>query len=96
MDRTRTADPVREQLEQLIAAWEAGIGTRPMTVGDVLLEAEHDADLRRALEMVASGRNGPDGRRLGSFLRRMKDRRCGGRRLTDDGRRKGQTVWVLQ
>lgn len=94
-------DPRRDELVELLAAWEAGVGGEPLTLAQLRAWAKDRSEgdplknLVRLLENRA-GRGVWDPLRLGNYLRRYRDRLVGGRRLVVDGTTGGAQRWRLE
>lgn len=85
LDRLHEADPEREAALELLTEWERAFGGTATTVADAVRQAtrhkDSDEQLRDALDRVAGQAGGINSRRLGHYLRRVKDRRIAGKVL---------------
>ena len=106
MSDMRRGDPELDAIRGIFEEWEKSIGldqyafvrdvialvTRPST-GDS--ESSENVGLRDAVMMVARGKDGEiSGVRLGHWLRGVKGRVVGGRKMIDDGGTRGLR-WIL-
>lgn len=92
-DSIEEADPVRENLRALLAAWHGQFGD-----GRAMIKAAIDAgtkspELQSAMEAVAGERSGINARRLGRFIMKHERRFEAGLRFLKDGRRAGVAYW---
>jgi putative DNA primase/helicase len=98
-------DPMMQKRLAVFAAW-ANLKTlglhdaRGMTVRELILEAEHDEDLREALLEIAEGQGGGAGKidhsRLVLWLRRNQNTIAGGSKLVVDRRDPSRPRWQLE
>jgi len=94
-------DPRRDELVELLAAWDSGVGCEPLTLAQLRARAQKRCEgdplknLVRLLENRA-GRGVWDPLRVGNYLRRHRDRLVGGRRLVVDGTTGGAQRWLLK
>lgn len=108
MDDTRAADPMLDALSAVLATWRKVIGLDRVTVSEVIRQAtapqsgglfQSNPDLpefREALLAVAGDGGAINGRRLGKWLGRNKDRIVDGMRIVQDLKLEGNVTWRLQ
>ena len=108
MDDTRAADPMLDALSAALATWRKVIGLDRVTVSEVIRQATapqsaglfpSNPDLpefREALLTVAGDGGAINGRRLGKWLGRNKDRIVDGMRIVQDVKLEGNATWRLQ
>ncbi|MDZ7752885.1 MAG: hypothetical protein U5S82_14800 [Gammaproteobacteria bacterium] len=94
MNRTRDADPSRQDTAALFRAWHEHLGTQPARAADLISAAETVPPLADALAAV-SPRGVATGRSLGYWLRAHRDRRAGGLVLTQGNLQRGAPTWVV-
>lgn len=87
-DELRAADPDVECMRLLFAAWRDEFGTRPVTAAEVVSSSTSvgqsaNDDLRDALQQACAEK--PNTRRLGSWLRRHRDKILDGFQLKQTG-----------
>lgn len=95
-EHVREADPVRETLRTVMAAWYRAREKDPITVGELVEESEHDADLREALVGAAGDRRDINRRKLGYWLKKHQGRIIDGYRIEAFGKRLGVTAWRIR
>ena len=102
MDRVRDSDPKRLQEEALFAHWERAVGSKPVTVAELVAKANlHDGqdfsfpDLRQVLAEISGQRGLLAPGAIGTYLRGIRHKIVDGRRLTQAGKRHNSAVWFL-
>lgn len=111
MERARKADLKLKALETVMNLWEANavLADRRKTASELIavaLEEEPSADrsiryrysdFRDALLAIAGeGGGGLSARRVGKWLHANEGRVCAGRRIVQDGGRRGVVLWKLE
>jgi hypothetical protein len=109
--RIESADPTRQRLGQLLAAWQTALPGRPATVAEAVRLASDSASslagdaqagasaerLREALAAVASDRSGAiNPRYVGSFLSKYEKRIENGLRFVKGPQRDGVASWAVE
>lgn len=105
--RLEDTDPVRVQLNALLATWNAYIGADRVTAAEVLNRCKSDgyggldspdrAALRAAIVEIAGSRGDViDPRRFGKYLRDHRNRIEGGLRALNVGIRAGVAIWQVR
>jgi len=87
-EELRAADPAIETMRQLFSAWREEFSSRAVTAADVIsaslaMGQSANDDLRDALQIVCAEK--PNARRLGSWLRRHRDKILDGLQLKQSG-----------
>jgi hypothetical protein len=92
--RLEDVDPVTRRLRAVLQAWNACLGSAPVTAAEAI--ARSSAELVLALAEVAPGQAGaPDARRLGNWLHLHQKRVDLGLRLERAGERSGTALWQV-
>lgn len=94
------ADPIRQHLRSLLAAWHAVFGDKAATVAEAIAQATYEGSdaqyqLMDALEEVAGEKGRINQRILGRFLSKYVRRIEGGFRLENAGTYKHATKWLV-
>jgi putative DNA primase/helicase len=84
MARSRRDDPVKQALVAVFGAWSTAFGKESVTLSTVIAQAETDAGLRSALELVALSRGKLDAAKLGYWCRKNRDAQSGSLVLRQD------------
>lgn len=83
LDKLHDADPEREAALEIVTEWERCFGGEQATVADAIRRAtrhkDPDTELRDALDAVAGQPGGINSRRLGRYLKRIRDRVIAGK-----------------
>ncbi len=110
MDKVRKADPELAQIKLMMTQWDLVVGAKSVTTGQLIaLAAEMDElsaggigkklkypEFRDALLATAGDGQNINGRRLGNWLSKRKERVVGGKKFISTGDRGGQLVWRLE
>ena len=91
--RIEQADPVRESLRALLAAWHQQFGDGRATIKAAIEAAAKAPELQSAMEAIAGEKGGINARRLGRFLMKHERRIESGLRFVKDGTRAGVAYW---
>jgi hypothetical protein len=97
-ERAFDLDPETSKLAALLVAWEAAVGTRWTTTGELVAAATSASNeaLRDAVEEIAGDTRGDINRRiLGRWIERHAEQRHDGRRLVRGKLRRGAPTWCL-
>jgi hypothetical protein len=96
-ENIRAADPVLDQLRQVISAWHGAFGCQRVSVKDVIerVAAQPDAALREALLTVAGSGGAVNSRMLGKWLARHKDRIVDGLGIRSASMLHGNAQWEM-
>jgi putative DNA primase/helicase len=90
------ADPVRESLRALLAAWHKQFGNGQTTVNEAIKAATEGTDLQCAMDAIAGEKGGINARRLGRFISRHERRIEGGLRFEKGNKHGGATRWLAR
>lgn len=110
MDKVRKADPELAQIKLMMTQWDSVVGAKGVTTGELATLATEMVELsggsfvkkpkhpefRDALHAVAKDGQHINGRRLGNWLSKHKDRVVGRKKFISTGTRGGQVVWRLE
>lgn len=110
MDKVRKADPELAQIKLMMTQWDIVVGAKGVTTGQLTTLATEMVDVstgsfvkktkhpefRDALHAVAKDGQHINGRRLGNWLSKHKDRVVGRKKFISTGTRGGQVVWRLE
>ncbi|MGZ9092607.1 MAG: hypothetical protein ACXW3T_13740, partial [Rhodoplanes sp.] len=91
--RIEQADPVRESLRALLAAWHQQFGDGRSTIKAAIETAARAPELQSVMEAIAGEKGGVNARRLGRFLMKHERRIENGLRFVKDGTRGGVAYW---
>lgn len=81
LDLLHKEDPERETAFELMSEWQRAFGVEAVTVAAAIRKATDTAGtsrLRDALDAVAGGPGGLNGKRLGRYMLKLRDRHVGG------------------
>jgi putative DNA primase/helicase len=110
MDKVRKADPELAQMKLMMAQWDVVVGAKSVTtgqltalatemvevsIGSALKKLKHP-EFRDALLATAGDGQNINGRRLGNWLSKRKERVVDGKKFITTGDRGGQLVWRLE
>ncbi|MDK9706385.1 MAG: RepB family DNA primase [Desulforhopalus sp.] len=87
-------DPDREALGQLLQAWQASFGDRPVMVREAAIST--DVELREAIMDIASERGEINRKRLGKWISRHASRIVDGRRFEKDTASRSAEAWMVK
>ncbi len=94
VERTASANPENAMLGALLAAWEGQFGHTPATANEAFKAAEHNSQLRDALEDIAPAKGGQiSNRTLGRWLTTRIGQLVQGRKLTRQSGQGGVFRW---
>lgn len=96
MDEVRGSDPRRSELLAVLSAWDATIGSRPVTGKEIIDAAVPHPEFRDALLSVAGAGGAINTARLGVWLRKVKGRIAGGLRIEAATMSGGINRWELR
>jgi putative DNA primase/helicase len=110
MDKVRKADPELAQIKLMMTQWDSVVGAKGVTTSQLTTLATEMVDVstgsfvkkpkhpefRDALHAVAKDGQHINGRRLGNWLSKHKDRVVGRKKFISTGTRGGQVVWRLE
>lgn len=110
MDKVRKADPELAQIKLMMTQWDLLVGAKGVTTGELTTLATEMVEVstgsfgkkpkhpefRDALHAVAKDGQHINGRRLGNWLSKHKDRVVGRKKFISTGTRGGQLVWRLE
>jgi phage/plasmid primase-like uncharacterized protein len=91
--RIEDADPVRENLRALLAAWHQQFGNVRATIKAAIDAGARDLALQDAMEAIAGEKGGINTRRLGRFIAKHERRIEGGLCFERDGATGGVAYW---
>jgi hypothetical protein len=90
-------DPVSQSLRALLLAWHDALGSRAVSVAEVVGEAERHEDLRAVLVDQTGGVKGDiRPKSLGRFLQKHAGRIEDGLRIERTGDRQGKALWQVR
>jgi putative DNA primase/helicase len=110
MDKVRKADPELAQMKLMMTQWDVVVGAKSVTtgqltalatemvevsIGSALKKLKHP-EFRDALLATAGDGQNINGRRLGNWLSKRKERVVDGKKFITTGDRGGQLVWRLE
>jgi hypothetical protein len=110
MDKVRKADPELAQIKLMMTQWDSVVGAKGVTTSQLTTLATEMVEVstgsfvkkpkypefRDALHAVAKDGQHINGRRLGNWLSKHKDRVVGRKKFISTGTRGGQVVWRLE
>lgn len=110
MDKVRKADPELAQIKLMMTQWDIVVGAKGVTTGELTTLATEMVEVsggsfvkkpkypefRDALLATAGDGQNINGRRLGNWLSKRKERVVGGKKFISTGDRGGQLVWRLE
>lgn len=110
MDKVRKADPELAQIKLMMTQWDVVVGAKSVTTGQLTALATEMVEVsigsavkklkhpefRDALLATAGDGQNINGRRLGNWLSKRKERVVDGKKFITTGDRGGQLVWRLE
>ena len=87
-------DPDREALGQLLQAWQAAFGDRPVMIREAVNSS--DGELREAIMDIASERGEVNRKRLGKWISRHANRIVDGLRFEKDTASRSAEAWKVK
>jgi putative DNA primase/helicase len=110
MDKVRKADPELAQIKLMMTQWDIVVGAKSVTTGQLtalatemvgvsagsIVKKFKHPEFRDALLASAGDGQNINGRRLGNWLSKHKDRVVGHKKFISAGTRGGQVVWRLE
>ncbi len=110
MDKVRKADPELAQIKLMMTQWDVVVGAKSVTTGQLTALAAETVEVsigsavkklkhpefRDALLATAGDGQNINGRRLGNWLAKRKERVVDGKKFITTGDRGGQLVWRLE
>jgi putative DNA primase/helicase len=110
MDKVRKADPELAQIKLMMTQWDIVVGAKGVTTGELttlatemvevsggsFVKKPKHPEFRDALLATAGDGQNINGRRLGNWLSKRKERVVGGKKFISTGDRGGQLVWRLE
>lgn len=94
IEKSRKTDPERELLNVLLQTWVQNLGSRKVTVGELVTSVMPASDFRFALESISGGAINPQ--RIGRFLYKFQGKPVDGLLIYRNGIRHGSAVWSVE